>query len=512
MSTASSPSSPNVSMSASSINNASINNASYNTTAGPHTSSPLGYSTLGTPGTPLERLMSKISATPQPFSPYSPAQSILSNNDNPSSNVQSGTLRHALNVVERLQSQVNELARENTSLSAENQTLTSDLSTTKTSLKNTRTKLSESENTLASLEGTSTSKRREWKLEGEKLRDDLSMLHRKLLTTAEVTRGLKDTIGRMEKEYHIKIEKSEESVSRAMELVDRVQVAAGKAVQKERDVGRDRRREEEEEIERATMTVKKFKKACEKLTNQNKSYSQKIHTLQSDASSQTREISTLRRSNDGTRDELSECKIQLARYEERSKDVVGFNREIIELKKSGDDKDKKNLELTMENDALKTEIESILDQYSINIAKVRSVAAEQIELEHSMRQRLQLEVKEAKGAIRDMSKEVKDRNALLNVLEDRLTNMNAIEVGMESTLKRAVEFGDDENEVLNEITQHQAQSRRKGEGLYNNDIFKKLEEIGLNEGAIAVRKAVRERTVGEGGEVKTNGGRAWTIN
>ena len=123
-----------------------------------------------------------------------------------------------------------------------------------------------------------------------------------------------------------------------------------------------------------------------------------------------------------------------------------------------------------------------------------------------------MEVKEAKAAIRDMSKEVKDRNALLNVLEDRLTNMNAIEVGMESTLKRAVEFGDDENEVLNEITQHQAQSRRKGEGLYNNDIFKKLEEIGLNEGAIAVRKAVRERTVGEGGEVKTNGGRAWTIN
>ena len=41
----------------------------------------------------------------------------------------------------------------------------------------------------------------------------------------------------------------------------------------------------------------------------------------------------------------------------------------------------------MENEALKTEIESILDQYSINIAKVRSVAAEQIELEHSMRQR-----------------------------------------------------------------------------------------------------------------------------
>ena len=93
----------------------------------------------------------------------------------------------------------------------------------------------------------------------------------------------------------------------------------------------------------------------------------------------------------------------------------------------------------MENEALKAEIESVLDQYSVNIAKVRAVASEQLELEHSMRQRLQAEVKEAKAAIRDMSKEVKDRNALLNVLEDRLTDINAVEVGVETAVKRAME-------------------------------------------------------------------------
>ena len=194
--------------------------------------------------------------------------------------------------------------------------------------------------------------------------------------------------------------------------------------------------------------------------------------------------------------------------------MVGFNREIGDLKKDVERKDKRNQELVMENEALKTEIESILDQYSINIAKVRSVAAEQIELEHSMRQRLQMEVKEAKGAIRDMSKEVKDRNALLNVLEDRLTNMNAMEVGMESVIKRADEMGDNLNEVSTSGVSALVEKsrRRQGEGLYGNDIFRKLDEIGLNEGAIPVRKAVREKTVGENGEVKTNGGGAWTIN
>ncbi|GMH84557.1 hypothetical protein TrVE_jg1461 [Triparma verrucosa] len=508
MSTSPSPSSPNASM-----NTSTINNSMYSATAQGPSSSPL-HSVSGTPGTPLERLMSKISATPQPFSPYSPAQSILSANDTPSSNVQSGTLRHALNVVERLQSQVNDLGRENNSLSKENQTLTKDLSDTKSDLKNARTKLSEVENELASVEGNFSAKRREWKVEGEKLRNDLSLMHRKVLSEAEHTRTLKETISRLEKEHSIKMEKSEDSVSRAMELVDRVQVAAGKAVQKERDAGRERRREEEEDIERAEHTVKKFKKACEKLTSQNRSYKQRIERLQTQTGNQSREISILRGSNDSLKDELSNCKIQLARYEERSKDVVGFNREIDDLKKDVERKDKRNQELVMENEALKTEIESILDQYSINIAKVRSVAAEQIELEHSMRQRLQMEVKEAKGAIRDMSKEVKDRNALLNVLEDRLTNMNAMEVGMESVIKRADEMGDNLNEVSTSGVSALVEKsrRRQGEGLYGNDIFRKLDEIGLNEGAIPVRKAVREKTVGENGEVKTNGGRAWTIN
>lgn len=125
-----------------------------------------------------------------------------------------------------------------------------------------------------------------------------------------------------------------------MELVDRVQVAAGKAVQKERDAGRERRREEEvrrnsrnatkinsnsllrssllqEDIERAEHTVKKFKKACEKLTSQNRSYKQRIERLQTQTGNQSREISILRGSNDSLKDELSNCKIQLARYEER---------------------------------------------------------------------------------------------------------------------------------------------------------------------------------------------------
>ena len=66
------------------------------------------------------------------------------------------------------------------------------------------------ENELASVEGNFSTKRREWKVEGEKLRDDLSLMHRKVLSEAEQTRTLKETISRLEKEHSIKMEKSED--------------------------------------------------------------------------------------------------------------------------------------------------------------------------------------------------------------------------------------------------------------------------------------------------------------
>ena len=84
---------------------------------------------------------------------------------------------------------------------------------------------------------------------------------------------------------------------------------------------------------------------------------QKVSQLQTATGSQTQELSSLRSANDHLKDELSRCKIQLARYEERSKDEVGYNREIGDLKKDAEKKEKRSQELLMENDALKSEIE-----------------------------------------------------------------------------------------------------------------------------------------------------------
>ena len=80
--------------------------------------------------TPLSRLLEKVNSTNQsPGSPFpslagtsfpTPAQAILSMNDSThtignasttSGSMQAGTLRHALNVVERLQGQLTKIAR-----------------------------------------------------------------------------------------------------------------------------------------------------------------------------------------------------------------------------------------------------------------------------------------------------------------------------------------------------------------------------------------------------------------
>jgi len=78
-------------------------------------------------------------------------------------------------------------------------------------------------------------------------------LRRTKLTAEETERVLQERIGLLEKGYKEKIERSEESVSRAMELVDRVQIAAGRAVEKERHqlLHQNRSTEEEVRLERS---------------------------------------------------------------------------------------------------------------------------------------------------------------------------------------------------------------------------------------------------------------------
>jgi chromosome segregation ATPase len=152
-----------------------------------------------------------------------------------------------------------------------------------------------------------------------------------------------------------------------------------------------------------------------------------MHHLKSSNTQMQLELSTFASTKEQLKDELHKCHVQIARYEEREKDIVGYQREISRLK---DDigRDSSGIgKLEGENAALKKEIANMLEQYATNINKVRDVANQKIEIETEMRHRLQAEVREAKGAIRDMHKEVKDRNMLLSVLEERLQTMGDAE-------------------------------------------------------------------------------------
>ena len=118
-----------------------------------------------------------------------------------------------------------------------------------------------------------------------------------------------------------------------MELVDRVQVAAGRAVEKEREAGKRARKGEEEDMARAETTVRRFKRACEKLTRENYLCREKIQALEAKDRASGGEVRLLREDRDKAKDELARARVQIARYEERSKDVVGYTGEIAGLKK-----------------------------------------------------------------------------------------------------------------------------------------------------------------------------------
>ena len=389
------------------------------------------------------------------------------NNNNTSfyspASVQAGSLRHALNVVERLQSQLTELAATNSRLESECAESQSNLASCQAEKKNLVAKVAALENEVATAQGTLAAVRREAKQNSDMLTEELQMTRKKGLTSLEAQKALQERLNLLEKGYNEKIERSEHSVSRAMELVNRVQVAAGKAIEKERVQNSRKNRNNEDERKALEEKCRKFKRACEKLTRDNDRCKDQLKRVRSEAERDRRDLSGERSEIGALKEELVNCKVQIARHEEREKDIAGYKSEIESLSTRLSDEALEKNSLEGENAALKQEIEDTLEKYSINLSKVREVANQKIELEGEMRRRLQAEVREAKGAIKEMHKEVKDRNTLLSVLEERLGEMGAVESALEENVSRAKKV----ERLGSEISARPA--RRKGEGLYGID-------------------------------------------
>ncbi|GMI23219.1 hypothetical protein TrCOL_g3535 [Triparma columacea] len=517
--------------------------------ASPPPASPSPSVTSSAAATPLSRILEKVNSTNHsPSSPFlsslhgssfpTPAQAILSLNDSSnnvgntsatSGSVQAGTLRHALNVVERLQSQLTELASTNAQLENECAEKETSLNSFKAENKALKAKVATLENDLSVTDSKSSALRRESKQKTEQLQDEVQSLRRTKLTAEETERVLQERIGLLEKGYKEKIERSEESVSRAMELVDRVQVAAGRAVEKERHQLRQQNRATEKELSVAQTTLRRYKKATEKLSRESDRFKTEMHHLKASNTQMQLELSTFASTKEQLKDELYKCHVQIARYEEREKDIVVYQREISRLK---DDigRDSSGIgKLEGENAALKKEIANMLEQYATNINKVRDVANQKIEIETEMRHRLQAEVREAKGAIRDMHKEVKDRNMLLSVLEERLQTMGDAEDKVTRDQERRLKIRAADIKPIGatggisatvDAYEKHIGSRARGEGLYGvAKLPADLSEIG----GVKIAEKSRARKMATEAldrrssekltkEVISRGGLAWVVS
>lgn len=272
--------------------------------------------------------------------------------------------------------------------------------------------------------------------------------------------------------------------------------------------------------------MRRFKKATEKLSREVDRYKSELLHLKSTNSQMQLELSTFSSTKERLKDDLNKCNVQIARYEEREKDVVGYQREISRLK--GDmNRDSSGIgKLEGENEALKKEITNMLEQYSTNINKVREVANQKIEIETQMRHRLQAEVRDAKSAIREMHKEVKDRNMLLSVLEERLQTMGDVEdrLGRKEERRMKIMAADIKpigatggiSATVDAYEKHVG-TRPRGEGLYRIRGMPDLSKIGGITGEIESKAkrmatAALNRTKKEKGEVQARGGMAWVLS
>lgn len=324
----------------------------------------------------------------------------------------------------------------------------------------------------------------------------------------------------LEQNYKHKILDSEEQVSRAMDLVNRVQVAASNSMERERGGAASRLHEVEQEVASCHNKMAMWRKSCEKLSRDNARLKIEVQVR----GGEKERGEGFREERDRLKDELVGYKVMVARYEERAREVGGLKEEKeglrLELK-----------EREGECSALRDEVDRVLDMYQTNLAKVREVAQRKIEMEGEMRRRLQEEVREARSAITHMSKDVRDRNELLNNLEDRLGAAAEEKKGGRGGMQlgQAPEGAHELVEVLENVKG----KRRAGEGLYgiagdpddSDDASPvvvsedaKIVEVGDGGGGWqggAGKRRTRdrmERREKQKREVRTKGGTAWVIS
>ena len=368
----------------------------------------------------------------------------------------------------------------------------------------------------------------------ERLEATVNDLRRSLLEKVEMNRDLGEKIERLEGGYKNKILESESSVGRAMELVNRVQVAAGRTLERERCANLAREQEQEDEVLELKRQGGMWRKSVEKVSKENERLKKFVREGERKWGGCSGEVEKMRSERDCVKEELVRYRIEVARYEEREKEVVNIREEMEALKQEVREKEENERSVQGEYSALKDEMDRVIEMYQGKVVRMEQVCAKKIEMEGEMRRRLQEEVREARSAIVSMHKGVKDRNDLLNVLEQRLGEVGGGEgevgtgggeekredVGTAFNLGRAMrnlEGGrsyPSENYGVNMVEKveiepvvrdrGEGQGSRRSRGLRGDNVF-------IEKSTDRRMKERMERREKQKEEVRTRGGLGWTI-
>jgi len=335
-----------------------------------------------------------------------------------------GTLRHALGVVEKLQSQLY-------SIRGELQESDDNLTAYKQKFNDATTEITSLRQKVINLESESAEKgelllriRKTQARELEEAIDETMSVKRSLAIEKETVANFENTIKLLENQLGEKHQETEEQTNKAMDLAHRTQIAASNSLQREKSEHNAMKIKMEGEIARLLSENEALKKNMERSGREVVDLKLNFNSCKEEKDTCKVKLEKCSEENKEMRTALEEARISLARYEERGKNNDSLARAYKQgLKASRREVREKADEiagLSEENAALRSEMDLLIDRNEASLDHIQRICDEKIGQERLLRQRLSSEVKEARSAIMSMHKSVADRNNLLNNLENKL--------------------------------------------------------------------------------------------
>lgn len=421
-----------------------------------------------------------------------------------------------MSVVERLQEQVNSLAsdKERSLLGCEEARRDADRAQEEVRELRARAMQLESEAAERSEQLLRTKKKAAGELQAAA--DEVEALKRELLAERERTRLLTASSRHLEAQLADKAGETEDATKRAMDLVNRTQVAASNTLQREESKHVAMMEKFTIECKRLKAEAKEFKARLQASEIFNAELKKKLELSTYSNSNEKESQYELQRKNEELSRALQDARVNNARYEERLKDVKAYKAAVKQLKAEMRERDDETMSLRDENNALRSEIDALVNRNAESIDHIRKVCHDKIEQEHLLGQKLRAEVKDARSAIMSMHAAVADRNDLLNSLENRLEEMGDLE--SKATRTQAVNKAIYQSVVKPRTTSagvglYQAlDAKGKNKGIENALLNKADGERVLERQKRKESKERKRHQPHQHDTFETNGGKSWTVS